>query len=156
MFILDRFNQAWRPSYVSLCLLPILLTLAGCGEEQESLHDHDHFVPAHWPSGLDDTADKIEERLRSIESSGSQSPETLQELSDLISWAPEIAADTDLAEEAWVPIYECCESLADVFNAKAVDLEMHRPELSRLQQLLHAAQAELSTNTAPAEENEGA
>ena len=83
----------------------------GCVAEKESLHEMDHELPPHWPVNMEDAAEKIEQRLSQIEVK--ESPETTrEELSDLIEWAPEIAADTDLPELEWIPIREAGQQTA--------------------------------------------
>ena len=86
-----------------------LLCLAGCSSdpEKDSLFDHEHDLPDHWPAYLGDTAVKMRERLERLDEDG----DSRKELFDLVSWAPELAADTSLPEAQWNPIYEASESL---------------------------------------------
>jgi hypothetical protein len=101
-----------------VCLLIAGSFLAvGCTVESQptkkTLFDHDHETPDHWPSDLSDLAAKMRDRLggigQSAESSGRD--EAAAELADLVAWAPEIAADTDMTEAEWVPIYEASEMI---------------------------------------------
>ena len=88
-----------------------VLLVAGCGPAKRSLHELDHVQPAHWPAGLADAAKAIRLRLSIVH--GSQPGErqiALSELQDIVAWTAEIAADTDLTEVEWLPIYTACES----------------------------------------------
>lgn len=88
-----------------LSLATLLVSMAGCADEQQSLHEHDHFVPAHWPASLGHAAQLIIARLpRATEGEAAR-----KELLDLMSWVPEIAADTELSEQQWNPIFAECE-----------------------------------------------
>ncbi len=96
-----------RKATLCLSMLMLLTTLVGCGDEQESLYEHDHFVPAHWPTDLQRASRLIVERVpRAMEDETAR-----KELLDLMSWVPEIAADTELAESDWNPIFSQCEQL---------------------------------------------
>lgn len=91
---------------VTLCLsMAMILAVVGCGEEQESLHEHDHFVPAHWPTDLQRASQLILERVPRATADAT----ARKELLDLMSWVPEIAADTPLGEPEWNPIFAQCE-----------------------------------------------
>lgn len=114
----------------------------GCVAEKESLHEMDHELPPHWPVNMEDAAEKIEQRLSQIEVK--ESPETTrEELSDLIEWAPEIAADTDLPELEWIPIYELSETLRRHLSAGDVSLDECLDDLKRFVALLRESQAML-------------
>lgn len=119
-----------------------MLFLIGCVAEKESLHEMDHELPPHWPSCMYDAAAKIEERIKTI---GQQDlPATIrEETEELIEWAPEVAADTDLPEVDWVPIYELSETLRHHFSAKDVSLEDCRDDLVRFVTLLRQSQTKL-------------
>lgn len=69
-----------------------------------------HVQPAHWPKDMADAAEMMESRLSVLKVNPGAENE-FAELSDLISWAAEIAADTDLSEADWIAIYETSERL---------------------------------------------
>ncbi len=96
----------------ALCLLAVL---SGCSPEEptskKTLFDEDHYVPPHWPSDINDLAEKIAIRVEALDASGADQADAIAELKDLIIWAPEIAAETDLTEEQWNPLYQQSESL---------------------------------------------
>ncbi len=125
----------------------MLILLNGCGEEKDSLHELDHVVPAHWPAGLQDAANKIGERIAILDNPSAHSEAELhsasQELSELINWVPEIAADTDLGEQDWMPIYERSEVLRNQLGPGLVEIQKVQQQLIDLQTMLREAEAKL-------------
>lgn len=115
--VLMRFghpNLAWRGIAIAAILL--LLPVAGCetgeGSDKRSHHDVDHTTPDHWPDDLADLALKITRRIGTLRE-GSGGDETVgRELSDLVSWTPEVAADSDLTESEWIPLDQASEALS--------------------------------------------
>ena len=84
----------------------------GCTSSESaktSLFEEDHVNPPHWPTGLSDVAVKLRERVSAMEHSAK--PETAKEIEDLVSWVGEIAADTDLSESDWDPLYNLSEAV---------------------------------------------
>ena len=114
----------------------------GCVAEKESLHEMDHELPPHWPLNIEDAAQKIQQRLGLIEINESLET-TRKELTDLIEWAPEVAADTDLAELEWMPIYELSETLRHHLSAKDISLHDCRDDIEPLIALLREAHVKL-------------
>ncbi len=107
-------NLAWRG--IATVALLLLLPVGGCetGEDSDkrSHHDVDHTTPDHWPDGLPDLALKITRRIGTLRERSGGDEIVGRELSDLVSWAPEVAADSDLTESEWIPIDEAAESLS--------------------------------------------
>jgi hypothetical protein len=136
-----------RFSFPVSFMLILLSGLSGCGEEKDSLHELDHVVPPHWPEGLQDAANKIGERITILNDPSAHSEAELasarQELSELINWAPEIAADTDLAEQDWIPIYERSEGLHNQLKPGAFETQKVQQQLVDFQALLREAEAKL-------------
>ncbi|MGB0598706.1 MAG: hypothetical protein ACPGLY_18620 [Rubripirellula sp.] len=96
---------------IVLCLLGLLVV--GCvhdGESKTSHFEHDHEVAPHWPSDLADAANKLRTRLDAPVSD--QSKQVAKEIADIVSWVPEIAADTNLAEQDWIPLDTASNSLS--------------------------------------------
>ncbi len=127
----------------------LLLTASslGCVAEKESLHEMDHELPPHWPQSMEDAAQKIEQRLGLLETKESLET-TRDELSDLITWVPEVAADTDLPELEWVPLYELSETLRHHLSAEDISLSDCREDIERFVVLLRESHAKLpATNT---------
>lgn len=98
-----------------LALMLFVMTFVGCSNEQrESLHENDHFVAEHWPTSLADAAAKIEARVVLIKEGKNE--KALKELSDIVGWVPEIAADSELKEEDWIPIHHASDALSSNLN----------------------------------------
>lgn len=71
--------------------------LVGCtpeAVEQHGLHDD----PAHRPATLVDAVSEIERRASGILT---MAPTAMSELTDIVGWLPELAADTPLERGAW-------------------------------------------------------
>lgn len=117
----------------------LIVTLAGCGAEKESTHAHTHSEPKHWPTSLGEAADYIDSRIQSLVSSGEQDSEVVDELKDLIEWTPQIAADTDLPEDDWIPIYELSEAIRLHLLPGDVDPLLIESDFDRLCNLLRDA-----------------
>lgn len=136
--------------------IPLLLLAAGCGEEQQSLHEDDHHKPDHWPTGMVDMADKLEHRLTQLNSNAQLPDEhrntTMEELADLASWAPEFAADTDMTESDWVPIYTISEKLRKQFQSGDTTLPQVEADLKQLGNLLRTQATELANSSQAGEE----
>jgi hypothetical protein len=101
---------------IVLCFLGSLV--AGCahdGETKTSHFEDDHEVAPHWPNDLADAAIKLRKRLDAPISN--QSKQVAREIADIVSWVPEIAADTNLSEEDWIPLDNASVSLAAQLRA---------------------------------------
>lgn len=126
-----------------LMLLGVVL-LTGCVEEKESLHEDDHELPAHWPASMADAADKIDQRIGLLGGDTQQDIELARsELQDLVEWAPEVAADTDIREEDWNLIYESSETLRKHLAAGDVSIKSFQEDFERLTSLLREAHIKL-------------
>ena len=78
----------------------------GCTNKEApktSHFEHDHHVADHWPDGLADAANKIRERLDQYKNHPAEAVLIADEITDIVGWVPEIAADTDLSEQDWIP-----------------------------------------------------
>lgn len=91
-----------------LLFLGLVFAVTGCGGlvtgSPEEHHDEEHLehhVPAHRPAGFTEAVDQIEQRFQAIRSGGHVPDESLSELSDILSWLPEIAADSDMRRKDW-------------------------------------------------------
>ena len=104
-FALIRANRI-----ILMTLMICLVCLSGCSNETEknSLFDDDHEIPSHWPSNLGEAVVKIRGRLIRLDE---QDETVAAELFDLVSWTPELAAETSMSESQWNPIYDASESL---------------------------------------------
>ncbi len=98
---------------VRVLMLYALVLLVGCSTNEApktSLFEDDHVVAAHWPSDLADLSAKLRERAAKMDSLPDASLRS--EIEDLVGWVGEVAADTNLAEADWVPLYERSEAVA--------------------------------------------
>ena len=105
----QELMSSFRPVWI--CALACIV---GCGESKRSLHEMDHVIPTHWPTGCADAAGKLRERVSLLQSATESNSTvdyaaTFKELCDLVDWVPEVAADTDLAEADWIKLYEASE-----------------------------------------------
>lgn len=144
-------NPAWNAPYRWAMVLLSCLLLTGCVEESASLHTDDHELPAHWPTDMADAADKIEERLVALESEG-VSPSSIgdldlirRELAELVEWVPVIAADTDLTEGQWKPIYDYSETIRRQMAAKDVSVQSCREDFEQLTKLLRSSHSQFTS-----------
>ena len=102
-------------------LILALLLMAGCTNDEPaktSLFEDDHVVAAHWPADMQDLSTKLRERIEKLDATRREprSPDqanatVFNEIKDLVGWTAEIAADTNLSEADWMPIYEKSESI---------------------------------------------
>jgi hypothetical protein len=125
--------------------LSMLACVLGCGESKKSLHEMDHVTPAHWPTDLSDAANKLSERLKSVQANSAEANQearvALKELTDLVGWVPEVAADTDLAESDWVKLFEASESVRkQLLGAKDIKASLAE-EIDKLCSLLVQSQS---------------
>jgi hypothetical protein len=138
-------NNAPRPlshrlalPLLTVCLLTLCgSSLPGCGSETASLYEAEHVTPAHWPADLADAAEKIRERIALVNAEDREMAGTAErELIDLVKWTPEIAADTDMTESDWLPIYEQAERLRVQLSKSKVELAPLLPDIEALAGLL--------------------
>lgn len=96
---------------LSASLVCVVLMTTGCssnsavGEQETDEHDGEthleHVVPAHKPADLEEMVQQLTERTQRLsqkrpdESSDDHARE-LQELTDVVNWIPEFAADSEL------------------------------------------------------------
>lgn len=135
------------PKVVATFATLVLGLLVGCDQQdatpKASHFEHDHDVAAHWPSDLADAARKIRERLVWIKTGEATEPhghdehdddhDHKSEIFDLVSWIPEVAADTNLSEADWVPLYNASESL--MANLHAVNEGLSSENRSQIESL---------------------
>jgi hypothetical protein len=76
-----------------------------------------------------------------------QTFEPVPEIVDLVSWVPEIAADTNLPEVDWLPLYQKSESLKKKLrDATEQVIRDNRTEIESLCQLIDEASSQISEN----------
>lgn len=140
--------------HIKLFFLLAACVLAGCGQEKESLHEHEHDAPEHWPGDMAEAAEFIMQRVELLSATDSQPSQdeesgktTEGELRDLVEWAPEVAADTDLPEVDWVPVYEMSEVIRKHLQSGDVTAADLSGDLEKLAKLLEEAHAKLPPDT---------
>ena len=100
---------------VLIVLLGSLSLLVGCGQEQGGKASHfedDHPIAPHWPTDLADAANKIRFRLDAADQTPDSSLQIAEEVADLVSWVPELAADTNFADQDWMALDDAAQSLS--------------------------------------------
>jgi predicted nucleic acid-binding Zn-ribbon protein len=125
-----------------LSLVGLVVTLGACGAERKSLFEGEHDLPPHWPSNMADAIQKIDQRLQRLDKNADDA-QAEQELRQLVDWIPEVAADEELTEEQWMPIYDLCEVMRQHLSDSSVRPAAIAPDFRKLQQLLEKAVAEL-------------
>lgn len=83
----------------SLLFTTIVLVTLGCSKTAEEEH-HGHVIPEHKPLSYRDAISQLDARWAKLQS-GEATPEEKQELTDIVRWLPEIAADSDLRRQQW-------------------------------------------------------
>jgi len=89
-----------RPSgWIFSAALSLLHSASGCGDSADEAH-LEHVIPHHKPASAALAVDQLQ--VRGAERfSGASSADQTAELSDIISWLPELAADTDVRRPQW-------------------------------------------------------
>ncbi len=124
------------------------MLIVGCEAEKETNHEHTHSEPRHWPDDLAEAATFILQRVESLHASepslaDEERMETIHELQDLVEWSPEVAADTDLSEEKWIPIFELSEAIRKHMQPGDVDPTTFSSDFDKLVQLLTDAHVQV-------------
>lgn len=137
-------------SHIIRCVFQVLLgttILAGCVREETaktSLFEVDHEVAPHWPDDLADAAAKIRQRLDAFESAPAEARQHANEIADIVSWVPEIAADTNLSESDWIPLNHAAESLSANLRAAGNALtEPNRQQAVALTELIEKSHTKI-------------
>ena len=114
---------------LGMSMLSVWVACAGCSQDssQTKSHVHSHETVNHMPKSLGDLCRKILVRLEEYQN-GDASDQIKSELTDLVSWAPEFAADTDLSERLWIPIYQASEKLRSSIESDKTRWDQQRVE----------------------------
>lgn len=164
-YMAERSENIGTHRFRVICQLLLLLglVLSGCGGEKGSLFEDEHDLPSHWPIGLVDAQQKIEGRLAKLKSltSESSSRGALEErepyeteLREIVEWIPEVAADTDLSEDQWLPIYELCEVMRTHLSNKDISAIEIEEDFRKLQSLLAESALHLPPADSPGQPGE--
>lgn len=125
-----------------LCTAP-----AGCsGPESEEDHHLEHVIPEHKPDDFADAVGELESRWTSLGDKPAGT-ERLQELTDIVDWLPELAADSDLKRAQWEQVQQTTQQLSGIIGrlqtgtATAADRVAWAQAVAGLQQLVPDADA---------------
>lgn len=123
----------------------VWIALIGC-QSQNSDHAGRlaHTISPHWPSSLADAHSKLQERLAILENS-SDDRNAARELEEIISWLPEVAADSEITESQWQPIYDMSEWIRKRLSGGS-PLDMVKGEVQQLLHLIHVMEEPVSLN----------
>ena len=131
-----------------LSSLVIAIALVGCNHLKTTDESPEHTNPAHWPTSMLDAADKIDLRLENL-NAADDIKNLRDELSDLVEWSPEIAADTDLDEADWEEIYGLSETLRGHLASVDVPVADYQQDFQRLSMLLREFHRKVSGAHSP-------
>ncbi|MEZ6089994.1 MAG: hypothetical protein R3C05_18605 [Pirellulaceae bacterium] len=138
---------------VHLTLATLMLCAVGCGDQdtaKTSHFEHDHEVAGHWPADLADAATKLRERLSPSDQSQTTTTHVADEIADIVSWVPEIAADTDLSEEDWIPLDNAARSLSANLRATNNELTISsQTQIAALCELIDQSVGKIPGQTPP-------
>lgn len=127
-----------------------LVTLCGCGDSAEAPH-LEHLIPAHKPESLATAVTEL--RRRGAETyaetyAGGVTGEESAQLADIITWLPELAADSDARRAQWERIQSISRELAELQKSAPADGSQRWRELvDELDDLARAAGAATSEST---------
>ena len=120
----------------------LIIALVGCHHrESDHLERPSHVVSTHWPESVEDARAKLQERLGILQSNPADHS-ARRELEEIISWLPEVAADTDLSELQWQPIYDQSELLRKRLTSGS-SLNSVRGEIDQLLELINVPEDNL-------------
>lgn len=139
-----------------IALLCCAMGIVGCGEAKESPDDEhlEHFVPAHKPKDFGELVEQLALRVSQLASAASPGGDddhamAMQEMSDIIGWIPELAADSELIKADFESAVATGNKLSAVYsekvgstNAKAVDVAEFEPLIEELRKLVPKSQAQ--------------
>ena len=135
------------------------LALTGCLASPDPGAEAEHHRPAHKPAEYPAAVARLRELHEEILSGAVPRPsdqiEVHQELSDVVRWLPELAADSDLGKDAWDKIHATTQRMdamltpvraappterADAYRKQSVDLAACLGELTMLAADFRAAE----------------
>lgn len=125
-----------------LILCAASLNLTGCSSakvsesttssEEDEHHEHAH-APAYKPKTFTQAIDEIKKQLLTIEAESdeghlSHAREELALLREFIHWLPELAGDTDMAEQEWNEVQAVSQQMLQL--CERADAEMKKGSVS--------------------------
>ena len=128
-----KMNQASFLTRVAIIVM--LSTAVGCLADNPEESGHaEHVIPEHKPADYVSAVEQLEIRTSN---SLPENSEQRQQLTDIVGWLPELAAQTDLPKADWDRIQELSEkyqALAKQQDAKLLIQEI-QADLDELKQL---------------------
>lgn len=116
---LGRKNANVPAIVCNLIAVGLLVGTPGCTGDstpKESHFEVDHEVAAHWPDGLADLCAKLRGYLGA--DAAELTPQQRTEIEDLVGWVGEVAADTNMREADWDPLYRKSQSILTDLRAR--------------------------------------
>ena len=127
----ENFIVDWNPLVcccisrirtIGVCTIAIGMLLTGC-QGKQGVEEEDHHIPEHLPADFDQALNRVEQLVSHLRSGSAleKMPTEVDvptELRDVVRWLPELAAQSDLAEEDWNQVDRATVDLIEKF-AKA-------------------------------------
>jgi len=98
----------------------------------EDDHEHEHGIPDHKPKTFAEAIDSLESRWAERDT---WSDEAANEFLEIVSWLPEMAAQTDLKKPEWDEINAISRKLASQLEKQALSNDQFRRSIKRLREL---------------------
>ena len=138
-----------------IALLCCAMGIVGCGEAKQSPDDEhlEHFVPSHKPKDFGHLVEQLALRVPQLApaalTGGDDDHATVvQEMSDIIGWIPELAADSELIKADFDSAVATGNKLSAVYaerfgpkKPKAVEVAEFEPLIEALRKLVLKSQA---------------
>ncbi|QDU38001.1 hypothetical protein Mal4_23210 [Maioricimonas rarisocia] len=107
-------QSAWR--LLTVAMVALSAVAGGCSDTtSEADHHLEHDIPEHKPASFSDAVAELELRGKSL----AQQPingKRLAELTDIINWLPELAADSDLRRQQWEQVQQTSHELSGIVS----------------------------------------
>jgi len=102
-------------------------------EHGDPFHEHGHAVAAHRPASFVETPSALrrlhEKAVAALRDGNTKDvQETIEKLSDIARWLPELAGDTDLDETAWNSVCEAGSSMEQRYRTALRALSDNAPD----------------------------
>lgn len=128
----------------------VFLAACGCDSRGVDSEPLEHVHAAHRPATFADAVNELERRGEALFGASQVEDRRgeLSELSDIIGWLPELAADSDLGRADWERARGAAERLREVFERLAAesqpaprDVEEYRAAVEGLKPLARSSEA---------------
>ena len=104
---------------IGVYMIAIAMLLTGC-QGKQGVEEEDHHIPEHLPADFDQALTRIEQLAAHLGTGAAleKMPTEVNvstELRDVVRWLPELAAQSDLAEEDWNQVDRATVDLIEKF-----------------------------------------